>query len=64
MEALVLEFSDGSMMTLELASNIKRVLEDVPVELEAVHLWFHVTDVPPMLPYQPSSGSDTEPVDE
>ena len=50
MEALILEFSDGSMMTLEFASNISQVVEDVPVAPEAVHLRFHITSVPSMLP--------------
>jgi hypothetical protein len=57
MEALILEFSDGSMMTLEFASNLTQVIEDVPVTPEAVHLRFHVTYVPPMLPYRPGSAS-------
>jgi hypothetical protein len=57
MEALILEFSDGSMMTLEFASNISQVVEDVPVAPEAVHLRFHITSVPPMLPYRPGSAA-------
>jgi hypothetical protein len=57
MEALILEFSDGSMMTLEFASNITQVVEDVPVAPEAVHLRFHITQVPPMLPYRPGSAA-------
>jgi hypothetical protein len=55
MEALILEFSDGSLMTLEFTSNITQVLEDGPLEPGAIHLRFHVTYVPPMLPYRRAS---------
>jgi len=52
MEALVVEFSDGSIMSIEAATNISQIItEDAPIEPEALHITFHVTYVPAMLPY-------------
>jgi len=57
-EALVLDFADGSQMSLEFASNIAQLLEDTSIEPNAVHLRFHVTYVPPMLPYRSARSGE------
>lgn len=52
-EALVLEFSDGSLMSIEAATTIAQAIsEDAPIKPEALHIRFYVTYVPPMLPYR------------
>jgi hypothetical protein len=52
-EALILEFSDGSLMSIEAgANNLTDLLRHgEPVEQEQVHIRFYVTYVPPMLPF-------------
>ena len=52
-EALVLEFSDGSMMSIEAgANNLADLLRHgEPVRQEQVHVRFYVNYVPPMLPF-------------
>jgi len=52
-EALILEFSDGSMMSIEAAANnLTDLLRNgEPVQPEQVHIRFYVNYVPPMLPF-------------
>jgi hypothetical protein len=52
MEALVLEFSDGSMVSIEAATNISQIIrDDGPVNPQELHVTFYVNYVPPMLPF-------------
>jgi len=51
-EALVLEFSDGSLMSIEAGAHISHVGEDVPIVPETLRARLYVTYVPPMLPYR------------
>jgi hypothetical protein len=51
-EALVLEFSDGSLMGIGVGTNITQILrDDAPTKAEDLHVTFYVTYVPPMLPF-------------
>jgi hypothetical protein len=61
-EALILEFSDGSMMSLEAgANNLADLLRHgEPVRQEQVHIRFYLNYVPPMLPF---ASTDDEPKD-
>jgi hypothetical protein len=53
MEAIVLEFSDGSMLSIEPATNISQVLkDDGPIDPQDLHITLHVNFVPPMLPFR------------
>jgi hypothetical protein len=53
MEALVMEFSDGSMMSIEAATNISQIIrENTPVDPQGLHVTFYVNYVPPMLPFK------------
>jgi hypothetical protein len=57
-EALVLEFSDGSLMGIDVGTNISQILrDDAPTKPEDLHIRFYVTYVPPMLPF---TASDDE----
>ena len=52
-EALVIEFSDGSLMSIEAAANIAQIIrEDRPIKPEDLHITFSVTYVPPMLSHK------------
>lgn len=51
-EALVLEFSDGSLMSIEAGAHIADVGRDALIGPAALRARFYVTYVPPMLPYQ------------
>ena len=51
-EALVTEFSDGSLMSIEATCNIAQlILEDATVKPNDLHITLSVTYVPPMLPH-------------
>ncbi len=51
-EALVLEFSDGSLMGIQAVANIAQIIsEDKLIEPNDLHIRFYVTYAPPMLPY-------------
>jgi hypothetical protein len=52
-EAVVLEFSDGSLMSIEAVTNIWQIItEGALIEPSALHVTFSVTYVPQMLPYR------------
>jgi hypothetical protein len=52
-EAFVLDFSDGSLMSIEAATNISQIIgEGAEVKPEELHVTFYITYVPPMLPYK------------
>ena len=52
-EAILLEFKDGSMMSIEAATNISQLgLENGHIEPHDLHITFYVTYVPPMLPFR------------
>ncbi|MEP6715859.1 MAG: hypothetical protein ABJC09_09795 [Terriglobia bacterium] len=59
-EALILEFSDGGMVSIEAAANNLADLlrHGEPVRQEQVHVRFYVNYVPPMLPF---ASTDDEP---
>jgi len=50
-EALLLEFSDGSLMSIEASAHIAWASRAAPIGPEALRARFYVTYVPPMLPY-------------
>ena len=52
-EALVMEFSDGSLMSIEAVTNVSQIIGEAapPIRPEALHVTFYVTYVPPMLPF-------------
>lgn len=51
-EAILLEFSDGSQMSIEAATNISQIIrEDAPIDQNSLHIRFILTYVPEMLPY-------------
>ena len=53
MEAIVVEFSDGSIMSIETATNISQISENyVPIGPQELHVTFYVNFVPPMLPFR------------
>ncbi len=52
-EALVIEFSDGSIVSIEAATNISQIIrDDRPVDPRELHVTFYVNYVPPMLPFK------------
>ena len=52
MEAIVLEFGDGSMMSIEAATNISQIVRDgSSTDQRDLHVTFYVNYVPPMLPF-------------
>ena len=52
MEAIMLEFGDGSMMSIEAATNISQIGRDGgPTDPRDLHVTFYVNYVPPMLPF-------------
>jgi hypothetical protein len=51
-EALVLEFSDGSLMSIEAGAIIQQASGDEQIGPEALRARFYVNYVPPMLPYR------------
>jgi hypothetical protein len=52
MEAIVVEFSDGSMMSIEPITNISQVIRDnAPIDPQALYVTFYVNYVPPLLPF-------------
>src|SRR5690349_12994564 len=56
-EAIAIEFSDGSFMGIEAATNISQILQDCePIRPEDLHISFWVNYVPPMLPFTPPDG--------
>ncbi len=58
-EALTLEFSDGSQISIRAATNLMELLpEGTPAKPEEVHIRFYVNHVPPMLPF---ASTDDEP---
>jgi hypothetical protein len=50
-EAIVLEFSDGSLMSIEAAAHIAQGIEEAAIGPEALRARLYVTFVPPMLPF-------------
>lgn len=53
MEAMVVDFSDGSMMSIEAATNISQIIRgDAPIDPQELHVTFYVNYVPPMLPFK------------
>ena len=47
MEAIVVEFSDGSMMSIEPATNISQISNDeTPIDPQALHVTFYVNYAP------------------
>jgi hypothetical protein len=52
MEAIAVEFSDGSMMSIEPATNIFQIMRgNAPIDPQALHVTFYINYVPPMLPF-------------
>jgi hypothetical protein len=53
-EALVIEFSDGSLMSIDAACNLSQIIHRDKIEPEDLHITLWVTYVPPMLPHKPT----------
>ena len=52
MEAIVMKFSDGSIMSIEPATNISQIIsDDAPIDPQALHVTLYVNYVPSLLPF-------------
>lgn len=52
-EAMVLEFTDGSMMSIDAATNISQIIEETaPIIPNRLHVTFSVNYVPPIRPFR------------
>ena len=62
-EALILEFSDGSMLSIDALTNIRQLIEPdhPPLTPESLHVTFDVTYIPPLQPYRAPLGSIANP---
>jgi hypothetical protein len=59
-EALILELSDDSLLSIKAVTNIGQLIEEGgAITPEALHVAFDVTYVPPLRPHRPESGPDT-----
>lgn len=51
-EAVIFEFSDGSLLSIDAVTNIGQLLqEEIRIEPEALHVTFDVNYVPPLTPF-------------